>query len=541
MLLPTVEIHAQVFPVQTITDNGNRTNRIIFVFLSDGYQSSELQSFYTDAGRLNNNLFSQSPYQQYKNFFNCYAIGVPSAQSGAIHPGNASDEFSSGGQPVSNPGNYFQSTFDFGSIHRLLYPLNTAGLFSVLASNVADYDQVITVVNSPYYGGSGGSFATSSVHPNAGEIAIHELGHSFAGLADEYAIAGQGERPNRTAETNPALVKWKNWLGINEVGIYPIGIEGWQRPHQNCKMQFLGAPFCGVCSEAITDRIHQLVNMVDVYTPASSSFSVVTKSAQSFSVSPLYSIPSTMTVNWYLNGVLMPAAINQTSISVPFVSWSTGNNTVKAEVVDNTNFSKLYLPASGYVNSITWTVNRSVVLPIVLKSFSGKITSPSAATLNWEISNPEELLGFDVEKSSNGYDFTRVGSMIPEPGKSIFSFTDSKIYLPVSYYRLKMKDKDGNSTYSNVLKLSNPNDKFYYKLYQDAGARRYQFICQLSNVQNVSLQIFSIDGKEIFRKNFGQTSNQIDFQFALGGKPAGIYFAKIRVGASEYTAGMLAN
>jgi hypothetical protein len=80
--------------------------------------------------------------------------------------------------------NYFGSAFDSYNIHRLLVPTKTFAINNVLATNVPNYDQVVILVNSPYYGGSGGQFATSSTHTSANEIAIHEIGHSFVGLID---------------------------------------------------------------------------------------------------------------------------------------------------------------------------------------------------------------------------------------------------------------------------------------------------------------------------------------------------------------------
>ena len=91
-----------------------------------------------------------------------------------------------------------------------------------LAKNFPNYDQVCILANTPYYGGSGGSYATTTLNTASNEIYAHEIGHSFAALSDEY-YAGDGyagERVNMTKETNPLLVKWKNWMNINGIGIY---------------------------------------------------------------------------------------------------------------------------------------------------------------------------------------------------------------------------------------------------------------------------------------------------------------------------------
>jgi hypothetical protein len=169
-------LQAQSFPLDSIQSNGPRNKRINLVFVSDGYQSSEMNTFKSNVTGINNGLMLTVPFDQYKTFFNTYLVQVPSANSGAKHPATAADESSSGGQPVANPTTYFSSTFDFGSIHRLLVPGNSTAMFNVLSANMPQYHQGFLLVNSPYYGGSGGAFATSSTHASSVEIAIHEIG-----------------------------------------------------------------------------------------------------------------------------------------------------------------------------------------------------------------------------------------------------------------------------------------------------------------------------------------------------------------------------
>src|SRR5258705_2571788 len=93
---------SQTYPVDTLMQNGERNNRINLVYLSDGYQSAQLPTYMINATTINNAFFSQAPFAQYKNYFNSYAIEVPSIDEGAKHPGTAADEGSSGGQPIAN-------------------------------------------------------------------------------------------------------------------------------------------------------------------------------------------------------------------------------------------------------------------------------------------------------------------------------------------------------------------------------------------------------------------------------------------------------
>lgn len=356
LLFSIIILRGQTFPVETIKNNGAKDKRINLVFLGDGYQSTELTQYLIDVNTVVTGMFSQTPFKEYEKFFNVYAVKVPSVESGAKHPGTATD-VTEPATPVTNPNNYFGSQFDISNIHRLLLPLKGSIINSTLANNFPDYDQIFVMVNSTVYGGSGGTYATSSKNVSAAEIAIHEIGHSFAGLADEYVIGGQGERPNRTIATDAATIKWKNWLGTNTVGIYPVGIEGWQRPHQNCKMQFLNAPFCSVCQEAFINKIYALVSPIDNFTPLSKTVNF-TGVSMNFALGLILPNPNTLKIEWVLNGVTVGNNIN--NINILATKLDTGKNTLIAKVTDSTALSRSYKPAtSGYLNSVTWTINKA--------------------------------------------------------------------------------------------------------------------------------------------------------------------------------------
>lgn len=545
LLLMAFNCTAQVFPMDTIMRNGERPNRINMVYLSDGYTAAQLSNFVPNATTINTALFNQTPFKEYKNFFNSYAIKSPSNASGAKHPGTATDEATVVVQPVINPDNYFQSTFDFFQIHRLLVPQNNTNINNALASNLPDYDQAFVVVNSTYYGGSGGAIATASIDPSSAEVAIHELGHSFAGLADEYwaGPAYAAEKPNMTQTSNPATIKWKNWVGINAVGVYPYGttapLNTWYRPHQTCKMQYLGYPFCSVCAERIIDRIHQLVNLVDNNTPASTSFTLSNTNPVDLSITPVLTQPTSITAKWYLNGNATPFTTGVNSVSIPFATLTNGSNTVKVEVVDNSALSKSYLPGVGYINSITWTINKPATLPIRLKSFSGKILN-KAGILTWEIDDPKDLENFELEKSMDGNSFMIVASIKGEALKKMYTYTDANLLQPFTYYRLKTKEKTGAIFYSSVIRLQNAYDKKFYKVFQDADLHKYHVSVQLNNKEKVSVRVIDASGKQVFNKNYGSVAQQLDQDVDLANQPAGTYFLIITIGKNNYTVQILA-
>ena len=544
IILIALKSQEQVFTVDTLFRNGERTNRINFVYISDGYQSAELNTFITNANTINNSMFSQTPFADYKNYFNTYAIRVPSNQSGAKHPGTAADEASVvPAQPVANPDNYFQSTFDYASIHRLLVPQNNTDIYNVLASNLPDYDQPFAVVNSSYYGGSGGAVATASADPSSAEVAIHEIGHSFAGLADEYWAGPTyaAERPNMTQDNNPATIKWKNWLGINSIGIYPHAEDPtWFRPHESCKMRFLGYAFCSVCTERLIDRIHELVNMIDSITPTATSFTLSNTNDVDFSVTTVQTIPSTIGVNWYLNASTTPFATNQENVTVPFASLLDGNNTVRAEVLDSTTLSKSYLAAAGYINSITWTVNKPSSLPVHLKNFSG-VVKQFTGSLRWEVDNSAELQKFELERSNDGKNFSTIAVINGELNKGSYNYEDPDLLIPFTYYRLKITEIGGKVFYSNILRLQNAFDKLTYKIYQDADNHKYHLKIGLAKSEKIAIKINDVNGRQILHKEFGIIQNGLDHNIELTNKPAGLYLLTIYISQKNYTVWLVAN
>ena len=228
ILFPALVINAQKFDVDTVSMKGTIDDCINIVFLPDGYQEEELDKFSDDVDWMIDALFGKEPYPEYRDYFNCFAIQVPSEESGAAN------------DPDSLINNYFGSCFNNSGIWRLVVPRRSSKVQSVLQDNFPQYDQVVVVVNDSRYGGSGGWMATSTTHSNGPEICIHEIGHSFAGLSDEY-WAGAGyarENINMTQETDPSVVRWKDWMGFRSVGIYSHSEDpSWKRPHQNCEMR----------------------------------------------------------------------------------------------------------------------------------------------------------------------------------------------------------------------------------------------------------------------------------------------------------------
>jgi hypothetical protein len=342
-LLFTLATHAQRFEVDTLSMTGKIDQRINMVFLGDGYREHQLDKFITDVQWMMDALFAKSPYSRYRDYFNCFAIKVPSVVEGAAN------------DPDSLINNYFGSTFNYAGIWRLVVPTRSNLISQVLANNFPEYDQVFMIVNDTRYGGSGGWISTSTVHTNGPEICIHELGHSFAGLSDEY-WAGQvyaRENVNMTQETDPSKVKWKNWLNFSSTGIFPHEESPtWYRPHDNCEMRYLNRQFCPVCKEQTVSRILDLTSPVLDFAPSSEN--PVMLSDTVFKVHLLPPSPNTLKTWWELNR--NEIATNTDSINLPLTSLAAGENKLTCFVIDTTSFIRNPTHSTAHLHKITWEI-----------------------------------------------------------------------------------------------------------------------------------------------------------------------------------------
>ena len=322
----------EVFSVTDIMINGDQDSRVNIVFLGDGYTQEEMNDYIDDVGEVVEGLFSAVPYSNYINYFNVFAIEVPSNESGTDHPGTAYDCGGDAGN-VFYADTYFNSTFDYYGIHRLLVPLNTSAAYDVLIDNTPQWDIVFLMVNTTIYGGSGGAFATFSRNAASTEIAVHELGHSFAGLADEYWYSGW-EAANMTQESNPLLNKWNPWLYDNDIGIYQYEDPGynWYRPHQNCKMRYLGPPFCSVCAEQTIKSVYSILDLIDSYFPENLELIVPVFGTEYFSINPILNIPNSITIDWFIDE--QPMFQGSTNLELEASLYSEGEHEVKVVVKD---------------------------------------------------------------------------------------------------------------------------------------------------------------------------------------------------------------
>ncbi len=401
-------VSAQVFEVEAIKISGSKEKRINLVILSEGYKAIEFPNFITDATNFTTYMFSQSPFLEYANYFNVYAIKIPSNESGADHPKTALDE-GSYSVPLNTVDTYLNATYDAFGTHRLLYygidgttaASSAIKINTVLATNFPLYDQALILVNSSYYGGTGGEFPMASNGSSASEIIIHELGHSFANLKDEYYPGDvlAAEAINMTQETNPTLVKWKNWINSNGIGIYPYATSGiaatWNRPHQNCKMRYLGVPFCSVCKEGIVEKIHSIISPIDSYTPISNSITSPTFPLD-FQLNLIHPNPNTLGNTWTLNSTTF--ATNVDAVSILETDLNSGINNLTAVIIDTTPLLRVDNHETIHAYTVSWTIDNSALGVQDISSEINQITisvypNPSNDIINVKV---DSTLGTDL-------------------------------------------------------------------------------------------------------------------------------------------------
>ncbi|MFB9240711.1 IgA Peptidase M64 [Massilia antarctica] len=189
--------------------SGPSPAKVDLLVMGDGYTAAEMTKFEADARRLADHLFTVSPFKERANDFNVWAIAVPTLESGVSRPSTGMHHASALG-----------TRYDIFGSERYVLTLDNRALRDI--AQHAPYEFIEILVNNDTYGGGGifGQFSTAAAGNDwANYLFVHEFGHHFAGLADEYytspvayqSSAGRMEpwEPNVTALRDPAKLKWQ--------------------------------------------------------------------------------------------------------------------------------------------------------------------------------------------------------------------------------------------------------------------------------------------------------------------------------------------
>jgi hypothetical protein len=330
--------------VTTLLNSGPPANRIDIVLVGDGYTLADLGVYAQQVNSWLAGFLAAEPFHSYSHHFNVHRVDVISTDSGVDHDPT---------YPIWRD-TALDMGFFCGEWERLLC-VDVAKAYSY-ANSAPGVDAVLAVANSTKYGGAGyvsenlATFAGGNIW--ATDIALHESGHSLAGLADEYDY-GDGLRYTGSEPVEPnvsiltatqmaaAGTKWSRWLGVDNAsydglqstyeGAYYCQY-GIYRPSNNSKMRLLGRPYNLPTAEALVIAIYKLVHPIDAATPNSSPLS----ERDTITVTLVQPVGHSLSVQWYLDGQALSGATG-TSLDLSTLGLARGVHAASVAVLDPTN------------------------------------------------------------------------------------------------------------------------------------------------------------------------------------------------------------
>lgn len=382
------------------TSAGNPANRVDLLVLGDGYTAAQQAKFDTDAAVLHDSYFNLTPYKEYASFVNWMTGFVASSQSGADHPAyqagctrttccsdaSAQDD-PLAGQAVNTA---FDARYCSYQTQRLL-TVNTSKVFAAAAA-WPNWDMIVLVVNDTTYGGSGGTMPVTSVDPDARQIVLHEYGHSFTHLADEYdydypgfpgcsdASGSATCEANVTDRDTVGTVKWASWFtagnpiptpaGSAGVGLFQgarYRMSGMYRSADQCLMKTLGKPFCPVCRQEYVLSLYrggfgEPDAGIDLIEPGSETPSpggdldYAARTPQRFQATLLVPSIGSLDRQWYLDGQPIAGATGASTVFQQ-ATLLPATHTLELRVTDTTPYVSAAMSEGLLVHSRQWTLH----------------------------------------------------------------------------------------------------------------------------------------------------------------------------------------
>jgi hypothetical protein len=442
--------------ITTIRTNGPTSSYINLVYLSEGYTAGQLPQFLVDVTNTMNSLLATPPWNSYSNYFNVFAISVASAQSGSDHY-----------TPTINLVNtYFNSTFDSYGTQRLLtippndrdgnYNDGAGKVDALLQQLLPEYDVAGLIVNDTTYGGSGGHYLLASVNASSAEIFNHEIGHTFAGLGDEYTSAYPGypdtEEPNTTTN-GTASVKWHDWVlpstliptpdvssNYTVVGVFQgahYHTTGWYRPKHDCKMRTLGVPYCEVCAQELVLSMYRVMRPIQSFYPLTNNFSIGSQGSVMFSINALNPAAGNLTLQWFTNGVAATSATTATNFNIDASQLPAGTNEIKVLVHDPTGYVRTD-PAGKLWDTNKWNIVVVKAPTIANLNLTGATSDLLGATFQLSVLTQTSFqYVLEYKNLLNDSVWTPIQTNNGTGG--LISFTNSELTGPSRYYRIHVQ------------------------------------------------------------------------------------------------------
>lgn len=272
---------SNITPYETLLSARDTSKCIHIAFVAEGYTKEEMATFVNDAKIATDAIFNHEPFKSNADRFNVVAVESVSKETGTSIP-------SHGIWKNTVLGSHFDTFYS----DRYLTTLNLKALHDILAGT--PYEHIIVLVNTKEYGGGGilNSYNLSMTHhPSYKQVVVHEFGHSFAGLADEYAYENEAIPMYPTCvepwEKNITTLvdfhdKWEDMIlpstpiptpvnmpkskrkhkgngSFHPLGVYEgagYSLKGVYRPAYDCRMRSNATPeFCPACQKALNDLI----------------------------------------------------------------------------------------------------------------------------------------------------------------------------------------------------------------------------------------------------------------------------------------------
>jgi hypothetical protein len=268
----------KVTPYVTLQEAADTTRCIHIAYVAEGYRADEMETYLADARIAMEALFAHEPFKSLRDRFHLIALLSPSEESGTSSPRKGIWKNTA-----------LHSHFDTFYSERYLTTLHLKDLHNLLAGT--PYEHIIVLVNTDQYGGGGilNSYNLTMTHHRLFKpVVVHEFGHSFAGLADEYAYETEAipMYPTDVEPWEPNLTTLKDFHGkwedmiekgtpiptppskrskdiSSKVGVFEgagYSVRGVYRGCEDCRMRTNENPvFCPVCDRALR-------RLIDFYT-----------------------------------------------------------------------------------------------------------------------------------------------------------------------------------------------------------------------------------------------------------------------------------
>ena len=238
--------------VYAIHKTGDDKENFVIVIMGEGYTQEQQEQFLKDATAKAQGLLKWSPYKEYSDRINIYAVQTVSNETGV---GVMYGE--------SNPDTYFHvqafgKSCYFAKDGKDKAEALRAELESRYLDTGAAVGTIHIICNTTANIGSSSnalfSFSANSDENEQGDVMTHEISHSIGRLGDEYDKKMQGENISDTSD--PDKIKWHKMLGFRGIGITAAGTETVFAPGRVCMMRDLGNPFCEVCKMELARRLN---------------------------------------------------------------------------------------------------------------------------------------------------------------------------------------------------------------------------------------------------------------------------------------------